>query len=552
MKIKIIINLFLILFIYWNQSLPLDDLKPAAYYNFTQQIDHFGIEINLSNQAKTFQQRYCINKKFVEKNKQPPAVFLIIGGESPLVSEVVNRMPFIQVANETKSLIIALEVRFYGQSQPFKMSSANELNYLTTEQIIEDIANFQESITRMYKIPDSKWIIMGCSYAGTLSAWYRLQYPHLAYAAISSSSPLRAELKFEEFDLKVRGCLGPQCSKALKVLFTHIQTSLNVNASAVKSGFQCPQTLDDKMFLFMLSEALTYSVQYNAKFHLIENICPKLIENIQKPPQMLEIFKGYVKDMFFYHKNSCMDYDLYEFSNSNHIDQSGTRSWAWQLCKEYGWFTTPADNDSFKSQTINECWWTQEVCKKMFGKAMAPRVDHINTLYDIKHFKLMNNILFTGCQADPWDSLSIGSNPANAPYSTIISIPNESHCANWYAETPSDSKELRDARVYTNSIIRQFVNPTCKQTECDKKKGLCTIKRLNSTSWVATSVCVPLPQGVTSPCCGTQSKLLDISPPVPKEQVPCPNCFSSSSSLPLICNLILYCIVVAVIVLVAI
>ncbi len=48
-------------------------------------------------------------------------------------------------------------------------------------------------MNRIHSLPkDTKWIVFGGSYAGTLAAWARLKYPHLIYAAVAASAPMFA------------------------------------------------------------------------------------------------------------------------------------------------------------------------------------------------------------------------------------------------------------------------------------------------------------------------------------------------------------------------
>lgn len=77
------------------------------------------------------------------------------------------------------------------------MSSKN-LVYLSSEQALADLANFIVNIKTKYKIPSSaKWVAFGGSYPGSLAAWLRMKYPHLVYAAVSSSGPLLAKIDFK-------------------------------------------------------------------------------------------------------------------------------------------------------------------------------------------------------------------------------------------------------------------------------------------------------------------------------------------------------------------
>ena len=58
------------------------------------------------------------------------------------------------------------------------MSEAS-LRYLNSEQALADLAAFRNAMTKKFNLTSSKWISFGGSYPGSLSAWFRLKYPHL-------------------------------------------------------------------------------------------------------------------------------------------------------------------------------------------------------------------------------------------------------------------------------------------------------------------------------------------------------------------------------------
>lgn len=70
------------------------------------------------------------------------------------------------------------------------------LSYLTSEQALADLANFIVKMNEKYRFGDTRWILFGGSYPGSLAAWMRLKYPHLVTASVSSSGPLLAKVDF--------------------------------------------------------------------------------------------------------------------------------------------------------------------------------------------------------------------------------------------------------------------------------------------------------------------------------------------------------------------
>ena len=57
--------------------------------------------------------------------------------------------------------------------------SDSSLKYLNSEQALADLATFCQEMALKFNLTNSKWISFGGSYPGSLSAWYRLKYPHL-------------------------------------------------------------------------------------------------------------------------------------------------------------------------------------------------------------------------------------------------------------------------------------------------------------------------------------------------------------------------------------
>jgi len=170
-----------------NFRLPEDRESNFTTDFFEQKIDHFSFALN-----KTFKQRYHIRDQFW---KSGGPIIYYIGSESSLDSP---RAGFtLEVAELFDGLLVDVEHRFYGESQPFEplgpqtQRNIHQYGYLTSWQALADHANLINHIKSSNPGAEkSAVIVFGGSYGGMLSAWMRVKYPHLVDGAISSSAPL--------------------------------------------------------------------------------------------------------------------------------------------------------------------------------------------------------------------------------------------------------------------------------------------------------------------------------------------------------------------------
>lgn len=105
--------------------------------------------------------------------------------------------------------------------------STENLKYLTSQQALQDIANFIEFFKRKHHLSKNKWIVFGGSYSGSLAAWFRLKYPHLVAGAVASSAPIKAKLNFKEYIEVVENSLGFKCIEEIKKAIKELTKLLN-------------------------------------------------------------------------------------------------------------------------------------------------------------------------------------------------------------------------------------------------------------------------------------------------------------------------------------
>jgi serine protease 16 len=134
-----------------------------------------------------------------------------------------------QERNDTSIHLYALEHRYYGKSYPVfayddddedkitntTVSSSSSspvtnenLVYLSSRQALLDLAHFVSTQQKRHHHEQHctttiQWVTSGGSYPGMMAAWARLRFPHLIFAAISSSAPVQASLEFSAYNKHV-------------------------------------------------------------------------------------------------------------------------------------------------------------------------------------------------------------------------------------------------------------------------------------------------------------------------------------------------------------
>lgn len=163
---------------------------------------------------------------------------------------------------------MALEHRFYGDSVPNNDWSTANLRFLTIDQVLADYDNFITQFPQLasksplhLKVPSStQWLIIGGSYSGALSAWYRerTKLPQVV-AAWSSSGVVNAILDFPQFDDRVATAVGPVCAEVLRNT-TRQMMDWMASGKNVKALFNAT-VLSDSDFWYMTADSMAMAVQ---------------------------------------------------------------------------------------------------------------------------------------------------------------------------------------------------------------------------------------------------------------------------------------------------
>lgn len=343
---------------------------------FTQNIDHFNREYN-----GTFQQRYFINQTYwnnriisddVQDDHQ--VVFLCIGGEGPALdkSVLVNSVhcnDMVELAPKYNALLLALEHRYYGPSNPFGRDySTKSLQYLNSEQALEDIASFHSFVSTKYNVaPTAKWVTWGGSYPGMMAALARLRYPTLITAAVSSSSPLQPVVDMQGYNNVVAESMSSvdvggstACLDAIveghATIGAELRSDDGIKSLEVQFNICTPNTLKDKknQEVFAGDGVVYLPAQSNdpscsTAYCNIASICTLMTNTtIGTPIKRLAALSA------IQNGGRCVNPSYDAMIKYYTVTANPERSWLYQTCTEWGFYQT--------CEVGSKCPYTQVRC----------------------------------------------------------------------------------------------------------------------------------------------------------------------------------------------
>ncbi|CAD7673712.1 unnamed protein product [Nyctereutes procyonoides] len=394
-----------------------------------------------ASDTRSFLQRYWVNDRHWTSQRGP--VFLHLGGESSLRSSSVLRGHPTALAPAWGALVIGLEHRFYGLSVPAGGLDVAQLRFLSSRHAL------------MAALP---------------------QFPHLIFASVASSAPVRATLDFSEYNEVVsrsltRTALGgsPECRAAASAAFAEVERRLHAGGatrSALRSELGACSPLDraeDQAELLGALQALVGgAVQYDAQAGVplsVRGLCGLLLEGPSNRSRSAPYhgLRRAVQVVMHSLGQRCLSFSRAETVAQLKVTDSqmsgvGDRQWLYQTCTEFGFYIT-CEGPRCPFSQVPALPSQLELCEQVFGlsaSSVVQAVAQTNSYYG-GQTPGATQVLFINGDTDPWHVLSITQ--ASGPLESALLIPSASHCMDMAPERPSDSPSLRLGR---QSIFQQL------------------------------------------------------------------------------------------------
>lgn len=255
---------------------------------WTSKQDHFST----SNNA-TFQQKYFMDASLWDPASGP--VFFEIGGEGTLSGAPGKSSYIYTLAQQYKAMVVALEHRFYGNSFPNGNSNSDNLELLTVDNALADLAEFTKWFTAQYKTGQATWFVFGGSYPGALSSWYRHSYPELSAGSLSSSGVVNSIIDYYQFDQSVSAAVGNSCADQIRRINAAFEKKVSTREgwSEALDMFHCEKDMWKEDFFYMMADSWSMSVQYGGKTQICSAIDNDTINANSSDDDLMKTFSTF-------------------------------------------------------------------------------------------------------------------------------------------------------------------------------------------------------------------------------------------------------------------
>ncbi|PSR72211.1 hypothetical protein PHLCEN_2v11918 [Hermanssonia centrifuga] len=348
----------------------------------------------------------------------------------------------MQVAKRYKGLAILWEHRFYGASLPFpinKNTTADQWQFLTTEQALEDVVYFADKFTLPSTIHSqvssgnlssvslhpsvTPWVWLGGSYPGIRGALIRIRNPSTIFAVWASSAPVEAQVDMASYYKAAERSLTRNCSAdwvavtkfvddtlmngseeeqiSLKQRLLQARAAGPTNPGATVSN-QTASSASNVEAAGVLMDPLSFYQYYGFEASLLP-FC-NVLETKNNTAAPLEAglaatFGIEVALEAFLKGIAEIDYD----SISGNADDPVTdMSWMWQYCSEYGFYQRGDPENPLSIETsFQSLELFQQECNSTFpeGLPLSPQVQHVDKYGGWN--MTPSNVLFTNGECEP-------------------------------------------------------------------------------------------------------------------------------------------------------
>ncbi|XP_064476308.1 lysosomal Pro-X carboxypeptidase-like [Ornithodoros turicata] len=435
---------------------------------FTTKVDHFSYANN-----DTFEVRYLIADQHWNSARGGP-IFMYTGNEGGIEHFAENTGVMWDWAPEFEALLVFAEHRYYGKSMPYGNRSYEDLKhlgYLTVEQTLADYADLVAHLkATLPGAAQSPVISFGGSYGGMLAAWFRMKYPHVTIAALTSGAPVLQFQGLTEcgvFDrvlTKAFQSASSACTSAIRKSWDVMEHMASTDKGAQELGqvFKMCHVLSPSIYtvfrswvynIYVMMSMMNYPYPTNfvvpVPAYPVRAACKyldaaqsdnrTLVEGVYKA---ISIFTNYTGSLNC-HETSGLTGNL-----------GGDAGWGFQSCTE---LVAPKCSDGVHDMFFPSAWNLtvySEGCRQTHG--VTPDVNKMIKNYGGRDILSASNIIFSNGDLDPWSAGGFLESVSDSLVALVVE--GGAHHDELRAEHPNDSDSVRTVRAKEKEYIRLWLH----------------------------------------------------------------------------------------------
>lgn len=345
-------------------------------------------------------------------------IFVHVGGDFEIGTFWIEHGHLFDIAMDLNGIVFAFETRFFGQNRPTSDTSTGNLRFLSSEQILADMARLIDHIKREDpRLADAKVVLAGPQFGGNLATWFRIKYPHYVDGVWSSSSFVEARLNFREyFEAIGDGLRELGSDNCFRRTWRAFRTMENLveggRAEVLNEMFHLCHPLDVasdlevQRFFVEIAETVSTGV-INGGRGAVDDMC-EMLTSSESTNDLVAFAEWFSYEHI---RGGCFQESFQEVVDFHSEPEwpsigviYGRRQFLYLQCTEYGWFaTTDSVNQPFGTR-ITLSYFT-EMCRRVFGDwitedALHENVNRTNAVFGGVQ-PVITNAFFTNGGLDP-------------------------------------------------------------------------------------------------------------------------------------------------------
>ncbi|TRM65202.1 peptidase S28 [Schizophyllum amplum] len=409
----------------------------------------------------TFSTRYWVNYEYYEPGG--PIIFMNMGEVNAegythyITNSTINGM----IAQQESGLLIIMEHRFYGESNPFPNLNEDSLWYLTIEQAIQDNVYFARNVKLDV---DIRYVPRGA-----LTAFQKVAEPDVFYIHYGSSAVIQTQVDFHEYFTPIRQNMPANCSADVQAVIAYIdEVFMGTNETAMDeiketfgydssyTNYDVAGSLRNNVWAWQSLQPYTQSDGGELTFYEFCDALEVKGGEVSGPEgwgvdYALPAWGAYFSGVSL--AKICGDVDLRaecvkgtaEEPADHPVDDAG-RAWTWQTCTQFGWgqIGAPEGEPTIVSRLTTVETDVVDYCAYYFPENFPdyglPRTNETNARYGGWTMQ-GERMIFGNGNNDTWREASMSAQQTDIPVSTVsqpIFLGNGFHCSEVIARASVD------------------------------------------------------------------------------------------------------------------